>query len=176
MEHCLHSFHPKRGDCVFIPAGTVHALGAGLIVAEIQQASDTTFRLFDWNRVDQSGKPRPLHLDQAFEVIDFDMGPVDAVNSNRQYGNSGRLLVDCDKFRLIELDQSTTFDCDGKFKILTLVQGSARIAWPDGERSLPLGGSVFLPAACVNTWLQLASDSRALLATGPSKAYAESHL
>jgi mannose-6-phosphate isomerase len=59
----LHAFAPRVGDCVFIPAGTVHALGAGLVIAEIQQASDTTFRLFDWNRVDAEGKPRPLHIE-----------------------------------------------------------------------------------------------------------------
>ena len=55
-DDVLHSFHPTPGDCVFIPAGTVHALGAGLLVAEIQQSSDTTFRLFDWNRVDGERK------------------------------------------------------------------------------------------------------------------------
>ncbi|MCA9268615.1 MAG: class I mannose-6-phosphate isomerase, partial [Planctomycetales bacterium] len=63
VDACLGRFEPQRGDCVFIPAGTVHALGAGLLVAEIQQASDTTFRLFDWNRVGADGRPRPLHLE-----------------------------------------------------------------------------------------------------------------
>ncbi len=57
---CLHEFEPRPGDCLLIEAGTVHALGAGLLIAEIQQASDTTYRLFDWNRVDRDGKPRPL--------------------------------------------------------------------------------------------------------------------
>ncbi len=75
-EETLHVIHPKAGDCIFIPAGTVHALGAGLVVAEIQQASDTTFRLYDWNRVDASGKGRPLHIEQAMDVIDFRRGPV----------------------------------------------------------------------------------------------------
>src|SRR5690606_25050283 len=52
VELCLHRFEPQPGDCVFIPAGVVHALGTGLLIAEIQQSSDTTYRLFDWNRVD----------------------------------------------------------------------------------------------------------------------------
>ena len=59
---CLHSFEPKRaGDCVFLPAGTVHALGGGITIFEVQQTSDTTYRLFDWNRVDaKTGRPREL--------------------------------------------------------------------------------------------------------------------
>ncbi len=64
-EKLLHHFQPKAGDCLFIPAGTVHALGAGLLVAEVQQSSDTTFRLYDWNRVGPDGKPRPLHVEQG---------------------------------------------------------------------------------------------------------------
>ncbi|MFM8890072.1 MAG: type I phosphomannose isomerase catalytic subunit, partial [Planctomycetia bacterium] len=61
-EEVLHSFEPRAGDCVFIPAGTVHAIGAGLVVAEIQESSDVTYRLFDWNRTGPDGRPRPLHL------------------------------------------------------------------------------------------------------------------
>lgn len=75
-EECLHVLHPRPGDCLFIPAGTVHALGEGLVVAEIQQSSDTTFRLFDWNRVDANGLPRELHVRQALAVTDFRRGPV----------------------------------------------------------------------------------------------------
>ncbi|MEO8270965.1 MAG: type I phosphomannose isomerase catalytic subunit, partial [Aureliella sp.] len=69
VEQCLHRIQPKAGDCVVIPAGTVHALGAGLLVAEIQQASNTTFRLFDWNRLGTDGQPRALHIEQSLEVI-----------------------------------------------------------------------------------------------------------
>lgn len=63
-ESVLHSFAPRpAGDCVFLPAGTVHALGGGITVFEVQQTSDTTYRLFDWNRVDsKTGRPRELHL------------------------------------------------------------------------------------------------------------------
>ncbi len=102
----LHSIHPQPGDCFFIPAGTVHALGAGLVVAEVQQSSDTTFRLFDWNRVDPAGKTRALHLDQAFDVIDFDRGPVyKQVPTESKDGF--RSLVDCAYFRLREQDAAS---------------------------------------------------------------------
>ena len=76
-QECVHAFEARPGDCVFIPAGTVHALGAGLLVAEIQEASNTTFRLFDWNRVGPDGKPRPLHVQQGLEAADFARGPVE---------------------------------------------------------------------------------------------------
>ncbi|MCA9246653.1 MAG: class I mannose-6-phosphate isomerase, partial [Planctomycetales bacterium] len=74
-ELCLHQLEAKPGDCVFIPAGTVHALGAGLLVAEIQQSSDTTYRLYDWNRVDADGNARELHIEAGLEAIDYDLGP-----------------------------------------------------------------------------------------------------
>lgn len=63
------------GECHFIPAGVAHTLGAGLLIAEVQTPSDTTYRVFDWNRVDDSGKPRQLHLDEALESIHFDITP-----------------------------------------------------------------------------------------------------
>ena len=68
----LHSFIPKRGDAIFIPAGTVHSMGNDVMVFEVQQNSDVTFRLFDWNRIDaKTGKNRELHIPQAMACIDF---------------------------------------------------------------------------------------------------------
>src|SRR5262249_33622319 len=72
----LHQFEPRVGDCVFLEARTVHALGAGLLIAEIQQASDTTYRLFDWNRRDRDGQQRQLHIAESLATIDFARGPV----------------------------------------------------------------------------------------------------
>ncbi len=94
---CLHSFAPKAGDFVFLPAGTVHAVGGGVLFAEIQQTSDATFRLFDWNRVDAHGKPRPLHLDQAFASIHWDQGPIDPIPAN---GDTRQHLVMCPYFAI----------------------------------------------------------------------------
>lgn len=164
-EECLHSFHPKKGDCVFIPAGTVHALGAGLIVAEIQQASDTTFRLFDWNRVDSDGKARPLHIEEALEVIDFEKGPVGTIVRPIIESAGGRVLIDCDKFRLLELNQSTKFEMNERFQIVTVVDGKAELIWSTGKQDLLLGQSALVPAACMNFELQLGSDATVLIAT-----------
>ncbi|GIW82701.1 MAG: mannose-6-phosphate isomerase [Gemmatales bacterium] len=79
VTRCLHSFTPQAGDCLFLPAGTVHAVGGGVVIAEVQQTSDATFRLFDWNRRDANGQFRPLHIEQALASIDWTSGPVEAV-------------------------------------------------------------------------------------------------
>ena len=97
---CLHSFHPNVGDCIFIPAGTIHALGAGLLVAEIQQSSDTTFRLFDWNRVGADGQPRELHVVQALDTIDFSLGAGGPQVAQKLNSPGCERLAQCDKFVL----------------------------------------------------------------------------
>src|SRR5207248_4186771 len=76
VAECLHQFTPRPGDCVFLPAGTVHAVGGGVLMAEVQQTSDATFRLFDWDRRDAQGKSRTLHVEEALACIDWSRGPV----------------------------------------------------------------------------------------------------
>ena len=79
VADCLHSFEPRPGDCLFLPAGTVHAVGGGVLMAEVQQTSDATFRLFDWNRRDAQGQMRGLHIEQALACIDWETGPVNPI-------------------------------------------------------------------------------------------------
>ncbi len=166
-EECLHQITPKAGDCVFIPAGTVHALGSGLIVAEIQQASDTTFRLFDWNRVDAEGKSRPLHIEQALEVIDFDRGPIEPTQ-NLAEASQETTLVQCDKFRLIRLTAGThDVATSGSFAIVTVPQGSAEITTANGQFKLELGQSALLPAALKKASIEVQPGSTVLLAQLP---------
>jgi mannose-6-phosphate isomerase len=73
LDTWLNHLPVKAGDAVFVPAGTVHAILEGIVAAEIQQNSDTTYRIYDWGRVGADGKPRPLHVDKALEVIDFEL-------------------------------------------------------------------------------------------------------
>ncbi len=68
---CLQQYHPQPGECYNVPAGTIHALGAGVVVLEVQQSSNATFRLYDWGRVDEQGHPRPLHLQAALACLRF---------------------------------------------------------------------------------------------------------
>lgn len=72
VESCVHRLDAHTGDSLFVPSGRLHALGAGLLIYEIQQSSDTTYRVFDWNRVGLDGRPRDLHVEQSLACIDFD--------------------------------------------------------------------------------------------------------
>lgn len=159
----LHAFEPMTGDCVFIPAGTVHALGAGLLVAEIQQASDTTFRLFDWNRVDAQGQSRPLHIDQALEVTDYATGPVQPVTPRLRDGNWQQLIA-CDPFQLFRAAGPGTFTLPGEdqFVILTIPRGEATLPTPEGPIELATGQSLLVPAACAANSVELMTDSTLL--------------
>jgi mannose-6-phosphate isomerase len=152
-ETMLHEFEPRVGDCVFIPAGTIHALGAGLLIAEIQQASDTTFRLFDWNRVDAQGQPRPLHIEQSLATIDYVRGPVGA-QTPQPIGEANSALrrerlVECDKFVLdrVTFEAPTTIGGDGRFHVLCLAEGSARAANDPADQPLARGDVALAPAA-----------------------------
>jgi mannose-6-phosphate isomerase len=146
---CLHSFEPRAGDVVFLPAGTVHALGAGLLIAEIQQSSDTTFRLFDWNRVGPDGKPRPLHVEQALGVIDWDLGPVDPQIPTPTDLPGVEQLVACDKFILDRhfVESPASIGGDGCFHIVLIVDGEVDVAGDPLGRALRRGETTLLPAA-----------------------------
>lgn len=149
-ELCLHRFEPQAGDCIFIPAGTVHALGAGLVVAEIQQASDVTFRLFDWNRVGADGRPRELHIEAALDAIDYDAGPVAPQRGTRPGEPWIERLVACEKFVLdrCEIEGLRTFGGDDRFHLVVVLSGAARVEGDWGEVGLVRGQTILLPAAC----------------------------
>jgi mannose-6-phosphate isomerase len=146
---CLHSFEPVVGDCVFIPAGTVHALGAGLVVAEIQQSSNTTFRLFDWNRLGTDGRPRELHVAAALEVIDFAAGPVAPVARAAERRPEQERLVACDKFVLDrwELAETRSLGGDDRFHLIVVLTGSATVSGDKAEKPLVAGETLLIPAA-----------------------------
>jgi mannose-6-phosphate isomerase len=95
----LYAFSPRVGDCVFLPAGTVHAIGRDILLFEVQQTSDITYRLYDWDRVDpKTGLPRETHVERAIRCTDFSKGPCGPVSPD------GSTLVDCAYFRMLRLD------------------------------------------------------------------------
>jgi mannose-6-phosphate isomerase len=155
-ELCLHRFEPKVGDCVFIPAGTVHALGAGLVVAEIQQTSDTTYRLFDWNRVGADGKPRALHIDEALAVIDESRGPVNPQPPQPTDASGIEPLVVCDKFVLNRwtFAEPRTLATGGRPWIVVVLSGGVRMQGDPAERPLGAGETALVPAACESLLLE----------------------
>lgn len=148
-DECLHRIHPSAGDCIFIPAGTVHALGAGLLVAEIQQASNATFRLFDWNRVGADGKPRDLHVQQSLEVSDYHSGPrqLQKPVGTKQLGRER--LVSSDKFTLdrIQFVDSAEVAGDGRFHLVTSPTGGVLLEGEGFSESIDVGQSLLIPAA-----------------------------
>jgi len=167
-ELCLHKFEPRGGDCIFIPAGTVHALGAGLVVAEIQQASDTTFRLYDWNRLGPDGKPRQLHVEESLAAIDYSAGPVQPQVAQKTDRPSVERLVTCDKFLLdrwrlegSEPAEQRTIGGDGGFHILSVLSGSATLSTEATSEQLTLGQTLLLPAAA--GLCQITSDPDTIL-------------
>ena len=151
----LHRVPIEAGDSFFVPAGTVHALLAGAVVAEIQQNSDATYRVYDWDRLDDDGQPRPLHIRKALEVIDWDqIEPAKIIPRLLSEGEGVRreLLVDCAKFATerIVLESGATFhgDCAGEsFEIWGCVAGSVEIEWAGDPIPCPAVRFALLPAA-----------------------------
>ena len=151
VEPLLHRFEPRPGDCILIPAGTVHAIGAGVVLAEIQQMSDATFRVHDWGRVGADGKPRQLHPSQALESIDFASGPVDPLASHPEpiVGGTRERLVRCPYFALdrLRLDGPAEVGGPERFTILIGLEGAAVVRSGRDETPLGFGQTLLLPAA-----------------------------
>jgi len=93
VADCFHRVPVQRGDVMFLPSGRVHAIGAGIVIFEIQQNSDTTYRVFDWNRLGLDGKPRELHIEQALQCIDFNDFEPAPVKGRSHKAEGGDLLV-----------------------------------------------------------------------------------
>ena len=152
LTEVLHKQPCRKGDCYFIEAGTLHAIGAGLLIAEIQQNSNSTYRIYDFNRKDPDGKLRPLHVDKAVEVTktvppapSADFGPPVAYD-----GYTQKTLAECRYFTVTALDikGKTSFIADdSSFVSVTVLEGQGVLSVPNQE-PIPLkkGDSLFLPA------------------------------
>ncbi len=155
VEECLHSYPVRAGDCVFIPAGTVHAIGEGILLAEVQQSSDLTFRLHDWGRLGADGQPRPLHIEESLACIDFDRGPVDPVVPRRLNLHCEE-LVSSEFFTLHRHTLSDSFHLtsDGRFHALLVLGGSGTLTCDDTEQPLQTGSTLLLPATCSSAFIE----------------------
>ena len=139
----------KPGDTFFIPAGTIHAIGRGLLIAEIQQTSDITYRVFDWNRVDANGKGRELHTELALDAIDFE--------AKHQYNktraprkNEAVNLVNSPYFitNVVEVSGELSRNHEDKdsFVIYMGTEGQLELTWETGTETLSKGETVLVPA------------------------------
>ncbi len=152
----VHTIRVKSGDVMFLPAGRIHAVGAGNVLVEIQQNSDTTYRVFDWNRVDQStGKTRPLHVNQALECIDYDdVAP-------KLTEPKGELLVKHELFEIQKwsLDSPREITPPGQFAIVNCLTGSLSCADVD----LSAGEFFLVPASLQDRQLKPRTEGTTLL-------------
>ncbi|MCA8982215.1 MAG: class I mannose-6-phosphate isomerase [Planctomycetaceae bacterium] len=153
LENLLHRISPAVGDCYFIPAGTVHALGEGVVVAEVQQSSDMTFRLYDWGHLDSEGNSRPLHIEEAFACIDFQQGPVAPTRPRMVNSDAGwqiEQLVVCPYFRMFRhgLSRAGELPRQPVCRVLMSLSGSGMLEWGQKSYALPRGQTCLLPASC----------------------------
>jgi mannose-6-phosphate isomerase len=146
----LNRFEPRAGDCFFLAARTVHALGAGCLVYELQQTLDVTFRVHDWDRLGADGQPRPLHREQALATIDFGGGgfgprrPAWVGQDPRR-----RTLADCPYFHLEELRSTGTvaLPATGACSVITCLEGEATVRTAGGTAVVGVSQTVLIPAA-----------------------------
>jgi mannose-6-phosphate isomerase len=137
VEECLHRTPARPGDVFFVPPGTIHAIGPGVLLAEIQQSSNVTYRVYDWNRVPE----RTLHIDHSFAVLDFTATELAAVVPEPLPASGAELLAECARFRTERFTLAAGDELDGNlegqsFEIWGAIAGS--VALDCGDRTIEL--------------------------------------
>jgi len=167
VADCIHSVKVKTGDVMFLPSGRIHAIGAGNVIFEIQQNSDTTYRVFDWNRVGLDGKPRELHLAQSLASIDFEDFEPSLVATD--FSGTGpvrrRLLVNDPLFSVeaIELAGEEVLPVkSGKAQIFAVLTGEIRVGHERMTMDLAPGQFCLAPAVLEGTTIRAKDASRFL--------------
>jgi mannose-6-phosphate isomerase len=174
VAECFHRLAVSTGDAMFLPSGRVHAIGAGLVIFEIQQNSDTTYRVFDWNRVGPDGKPRALHIAESLASIDFtDFEPRLLAPQGVTMGAvSARVLVDDPLFqvRSVEFEKRAVFPlAQGRAKIVGVVNGNVNVGSGGEFVMLTAGQFCVVPASLPGVSIESASTAKLLVAEpGPT--------
>lgn len=158
VEDVVHAIQPQAGQSIFIPSGRLHAIGAGLVIYEIQQNSDTTYRVYDWNRMGLDGQPRELHVEQSMQCIDFD-----DIEPGMDEPD-GAVLASCEYFQVesyeIPRSGSQASGTESSYAILSVVEGNVTIAGEDFEK----GDFAILPVDCGK--IESTEGARILLTRG----------
>jgi mannose-6-phosphate isomerase len=166
----LHSFTPKPGDCVFLEAGTVHAIGCDLLLFEVQQTSDITYRLYDWDRIDaKTQQPRQLHVEEALACAAFHRGPCPPVAPAVVVSNGVRRegLVSCSYFTMERLTARIPFriGASNRCRAVVCVKGTGELE-SRGQRYAFRTGDVFLLPAEVGQCIALPAEETTFLECG----------
>ena len=161
----------EPGQALFIPGGLVHAIGAGCLIYEVQQNSNTTYRLFDWNRADAKGQPRQLHIEESFLSIDWSLRPPQMrtpVKGTPSGRNAWSDVVSCAYFTLRKLDLAETLGIplDGtSFHALFVEKGQATVSAGGESYALAAGASCLIPASALGYALTPETASTVLVTT-----------
>lgn len=149
----LNAWPVERGQCFYLPSGTMHALGAGTVVAEVQTPSDITYRIYDWDRVGLDGKPRDLHIEQSLANTRYDVQTAEIRQPTQQIKGSvtaGTRVAACQRFTIDHCQLSDATDRavpEGQMLIWMILAGVGQFASPAGVCSFKAGDTVLLPAA-----------------------------
>lgn len=160
VPQLLNTYEVKTGDCIFLEPGTVHSLGAGLLIAEIQQPNNVTYRLDDWGRLGPDGKPRELHTDLALEAIKFSLGPIHPLSPSPVENQPFTMrLVDNSYFTVLQHSgpAALSLSDDNRAHVLTLIRGNASVG--PQERPMNLGETFVLPAEREELEIQLSENA-----------------
>jgi len=166
LKEVLHFEKVSEGDVIFLPEGRIHALGPGIVLAEIQQTSDMTYRIYDWDRVGVDGKPRELHIEHALNVLDY-KAHTSYKTSYQSELNTPVRLVECTYFstQLIHVDKKIDMDYAtlDSFVIYMCLDGDLDIRYNGGKQTqLVRGDSILIPAAIKDISLEPKEESRLL--------------
>lgn len=165
IKDLLNVVHVEKGDVFYIPAGRVHALGPGCLLAEIQQTSDTTYRIYDWDRIDTAGMKRELHTEEALAAIDFTK-TADCKTAYVSELNKTTSLVASPYFitRLINADKPVLKNITqlDSFVVYMLVEGNCTLKYEEGEIGMKLGETVLVPASMGNIVIEPNGKSKLL--------------
>jgi len=148
VESQLQFVNVKKGDCFFIPAGLVHAIGAGILIAEIQQNSDTTYRVYDYKRVGADGKPRELHVDKSLEVIGFAGNLGDSVEPlvTKIDENIVTKYASCEYFTFEKIEVKSSYDATvNNCEILFFADGEGEISGGEIVEKFSKGDTFVIP-------------------------------
>lgn len=174
LDTLLNRFSVQKGDLLYIPAGTVHAILDGTLVYEVQETSDVTLRLYDWGRLDERGNPRELHVEPSLQVLDFC-----AHHQHRIEGavvESGANLlrtfrVACRYFAIEELHFLAAGTAPlwrrDSFQVICVMEGAAEVISPHGSEPLATGESILIPAACTDVAVCAEEGGRVLVSWVP---------
>jgi mannose-6-phosphate isomerase len=175
LEGLLHNLSVQSGDVIFVPAGTVHAIGAGVVLYELQEYSDVTYRLYDYGRLQANGRPRELHIERSLAVMSYRpaiasvVTPVPVLDPNLD--GERRILVACDYFVEEELRFQGTYTAatvGSSCHIITVLGGGCDLWSEKGQLSLTTGDTVVIPAVVGPYRFDSGSGVRALLSYVPT--------